>query len=127
MGLGLGLGLGLEMMFFNVFRVFFDVFRVEKYSARKILGLGLGLGFERSRVSEGVVSVSNGQVSVSVLVSDDEVSVLVLVSNDEAETPSLLSTRKNKPLRSSVNNASLACMHDICMCMVCVTHAYSNK
>ena len=40
-------------------------------------------------VSEGVVSVSNGQVSVSVLVSDDEVSVLISVSDDEAETPSL--------------------------------------
>ena len=36
-------------------------------------------------VSEGVVSVSNGQVLVSV--SDDE--VLVSVSDDEAETPSL--------------------------------------
>ena len=35
-----------------------------------------------------MVSVSNGQVSVSVLVSDDEVSVLVSVSDDEAETPS---------------------------------------
>ena len=39
-------------------------------------------------VSEGVVSVSNGQVSVSVLVSDDEVSVSVSVN--EAETPSLV-------------------------------------
>ena len=38
-------------------------------------------------VSEGVVSVSNGQVSVSVLVSDDEVSVSV--SDDVAETLSL--------------------------------------
>ena len=34
---------------------------------------------------EGVVSISNGQVSVSVPVSDDEVSV----SDSEAETPSL--------------------------------------
>ena len=37
-----------------------------------------------------MVSVSNGQVSVSVLVSDDEVSVLVSVSDDETETPSLV-------------------------------------
>ena len=48
-----------------------DVFRVEKYWTRKILGLGLGLGLGL-KVSdsglEGVVSVSNGQVSV--LVSD---------------------------------------------------------
>ena len=39
-------------------------------------------------VSEGVVSVSNGQFLVSVSVSNDEVSVLVL--DYEAETPSLL-------------------------------------
>ena len=40
-----------------------------------------------------MVSVSNGQVSFSVLVSDDEVSVsddVVSVSDDEAEIPSLL-------------------------------------
>ena len=43
-------------------------------------------------VSEGVVSVSNGQVLVSVSVSNDEVSVLVSVSDYEAETPSLIST-----------------------------------
>ena len=37
-------------------------------------------------VSEGVVSVSNGQVLVSVSISDDE------VSDDQAETPSLVCT-----------------------------------
>ena len=63
--------------------------------------MGLGLVCQRSRsrsrslilkvlVSERVVSVSNGIVSVLVSISDDEVSVSVSVSDDEAETPSLL-------------------------------------
>ena len=52
--------------------------------------MGLGLDF-KGLISEGVVSVSNGQVLVSV--SNDEVLVLVSVSNDEAETPSLVSTQ----------------------------------
>ena len=56
-------------------------FRVEKYSTRKILGLGLRFLKVSVSVSEGVVSVSNGQVLVS-----------VSVSNDEAETPSLSSS-----------------------------------
>ena len=43
-------------------------------------------------VSEGVVSVSNGMVLVSVLVSDDEVEVSVL--DDEAESPSLVECNK---------------------------------
>ena len=52
------------------------------------LGPGLGLRILKVLVSEGVVSVSNGQVSVLVSVSDDEVSVSV--SDYEAETPSLV-------------------------------------
>ena len=58
-----------------------DVFRVEKYLTRsRIL---------KVLVSEGVVSVSNGMVSVSVL--NDE------VSDDEAETPSLLLSSPGTP------------------------------
>ena len=54
------------------------VFCVEKYSTRKILGLGLGSWSRilKVSVSEGVVSVSKGQVLVS-------------ISADEAETPLL--------------------------------------
>ena len=58
-----------------------DVFRVEKYLTRsRIL---------KVLVSEGVVSISNGMVSVSVL--NDE------VSDDEAETPSLLLSSPGTP------------------------------
>ena len=67
-----------------------DVFRVEKYSQWKNYVFRQEKYWASVLVSDGVVSVLNGQVSISVLVSDDEVSVSVSVSDDEAETPSLL-------------------------------------